>query len=90
MVPSNFFRGVLDDFRVYGSELAAWEVEAVASGANVREEELLLHYTFDSDDAETCKYRRLVNSSSLCFGLNERMFRVDSEALDQFPGMNSL
>ena len=90
MVPSNFFRGVLDDFRVYGSELTASEVEAVASGAAVREEDLLLHYTFDTDDEESCKYRRLMNSSARCFGLNDQSGRVNFEALGQLPNMNSL
>ncbi|CAJ1365250.1 unnamed protein product [Effrenium voratum] len=89
VIPSNFLRATFDDVRFFAAELTEVEMAEVAAGRAARDDALVLHYTFDSDDESACIFRRLVNRSTRCFNFNEETWQVDASALMRFPDINS-
>ena len=89
--PSNFLRAAFDDIHFYSAELTPAAVSELYSTQSVGSaaEELLFQYTFDSDDAETCRFRQLEKAGKRCFQINEKEDRIDLPALDRFPFINS-
>ena len=94
VLPSNFMRAAFDDIRLYSVELIPTEISRILASDFVdRDSALLFHYTFDTDDERSCRYRQLLSTNAAsfsCFMLNDRGDRVDGEFLQRFPYMNSV
>eukprot|EP00971_Amphidinium_carterae_P245837 4882545-Amphidinium_carterae.1 len=69
--PSDFFNGVCDELIFWNTTLTVDEVSLSSNGGIPNPAAIVVHYTFDWDDAESCKQRQLVNPTLQCHGLNE-------------------